>query len=79
LALNLPQRGDNNWDTPLNAALNTLDARVQLLNLVAGVKVVAVPALPTSAGSIGQIAVDSTYLYVCVGTNTWVRVARTAW
>ena len=76
MALNLPQRGDNNWDTPLNAALNTLDARVQLLNLV---KVVTVPALPTSAGSIGEIAVDSTYLFVCVGTDTWVRVARTAW
>jgi hypothetical protein len=31
LALNLPQRGDNNWDTPLNAALNTLDSRVDAL------------------------------------------------
>jgi hypothetical protein len=28
LALNLPQRGDNNWDTPLNAALIDLDTRV---------------------------------------------------
>jgi hypothetical protein len=31
LALNLPQRGDANWDTPLNAALNTLDSRVDAL------------------------------------------------
>jgi hypothetical protein len=31
LALNLPQRGDANWDTPLNAALNTLDSRVTAL------------------------------------------------
>ena len=31
MALNLPQRGDNNWDTPLNAALNTLDSRVNAL------------------------------------------------
>jgi hypothetical protein len=28
LPLNLPQRGDNNWDTPLNAALNNLDTRL---------------------------------------------------
>jgi len=28
LPLNLPQRGDNNWDTPLNAALNNLDSRI---------------------------------------------------
>jgi hypothetical protein len=28
LPLNLPQRGDNNWDTPLNAALVDLDTRV---------------------------------------------------
>ena len=28
MPLNLPQRGDNNWDTPLNAALNNLDTRL---------------------------------------------------
>ena len=28
MALNLPQRGDSNWDTPLNAALNNLDSRI---------------------------------------------------
>ncbi len=28
MPLNLPQRGDNNWDTPLNAALIDLDTRV---------------------------------------------------
>ena len=28
MPLNLPQRGDNIWDTPLNAALNNLDTRL---------------------------------------------------
>ena len=32
MVLNLPQRGDANWDTPLNAALNTLDSRVDALS-----------------------------------------------
>jgi hypothetical protein len=28
LPLNLPRRGDRDWDTPLNAALNDLDSRI---------------------------------------------------
>lgn len=31
MALDLPQRGDLNWDTPLNAALNELDSRIRNL------------------------------------------------
>ena len=37
--------------------------------------VVAAPATATSAGSPGQIAYTSTFFYVCVATNTWVRTA----
>lgn len=33
-----------------------------------------VPATSSSAGTIGQIAADGTHLYVCVNTNSWVRV-----
>lgn len=39
----------------------------------------AVPALPTSAGVPGQKAYDGTNLYICVATNTWRRVALSAW
>ena len=34
-----------------------------------------VPATSGSLGSIGQLAVDSSYLYVCIATNTWKRVS----
>jgi hypothetical protein len=34
-----------------------------------------VPATATSTGTAGQVAYDATHLYVCVATNTWVRVA----
>ena len=34
-----------------------------------------VPALATSAGTAGDIAWASGFLYVCVATNTWQRVA----
>jgi hypothetical protein len=74
MPLNKPTRGELSWDIKLNAALDYLDAKV-----LPGVTVVAVPATPTSTGSVGQIAVNTTHLHICVATNTWVRVARAAW
>ncbi|BBK11716.1 hypothetical protein TMSI_21080 [Klebsiella quasipneumoniae] len=43
-----------------------------------GVKV-AVPSSATAPGSVGQWAADSTYLYVCIAANTWVRSALATW
>lgn len=37
----------------------------------------AAPGTSTDAGSPGQIAYDSLYLYLCVATDTWKRVALT--
>jgi hypothetical protein len=33
------------------------------------------PAHNNSAGTVGQVAWDNGYFYVCVATNTWKRVA----
>lgn len=41
--------------------------------------IVTVPATASSTGSAGQIAFDSSYLYVCVATDTWLRTAITTW
>lgn len=38
-----------------------------------------VPVTSSSAGSNGQIAWDSSYIYVCVNTNTWKRAALSSW
>lgn len=43
------------------------------------VKSGAVPTSSSSTGTQGQIAFDSNYLYYCIGTNTWKRVALTSW
>ena len=43
-----------------------------------GVKVAA-PSSATAPGSVGQWAADSTYLYVCIAANTWVRSALATW
>jgi hypothetical protein len=41
--------------------------------------VVSVPSTATSTGTAGQIAYNTTHLYVCVATNTWVRADLTTW
>ena len=33
----------------------------------------------TATGTLGEIRITSTYIYVCVATNTWVRSALTTW
>jgi hypothetical protein len=40
---------------------------------------VAVPSTSSSAGSVGQFAVDSGHLYVCTATDTWCRVSIATW
>jgi len=35
----------------------------------------AAPSTSTSTGSTGQIALDTNYIYVCVGANSWGRIA----
>jgi hypothetical protein len=42
------------------------------------INTVTVPVHNNSAGAVGQIAYDSTYIYICVATDTWVRSALAA-
>ena len=41
--------------------------------------VVDVPASASATGTAGQIAYDSSYIYICVATNTWMRAALATW
>jgi hypothetical protein len=47
--------------------------------VLGGAAGVTVPATPTSTGVAGQIAWDANYAYFCTATNTWRRVALSAW
>lgn len=40
---------------------------------------VAAPVSATATGIVGQVALDASYFYVCVNTNTWKRVALATW
>lgn len=37
------------------------------------------PASSSATGTTGTIVWDSTYIYVCVATNTWKRVEIATW
>lgn len=39
----------------------------------------SVPASASATGTAGQLAYDSSYLYVCTAADTWVRTAITTW
>ena len=39
---------------------------------------VAVPISSSSAGTVGNISYDSSYIYICVATNTWRRFNASA-
>jgi hypothetical protein len=37
------------------------------------------PATATSTGTLGEIRITATFIYVCTATNTWVRAALATW
>ena len=43
------------------------------------VRTAKTPASATAAGNAGDICWDSSYVYVCVATNTWKRAAIATW
>jgi hypothetical protein len=40
---------------------------------------VAAPATAGASGTVGQVAYDTSYIYMCVATNTWKRAALSSW
>ena len=44
--------------------------------LITGTKT---PASATATGTTGTICWDANYIYVCIATNTWKRVAIATW
>jgi len=63
----------------LGTALRSLLGAVARWRDAAVVSRTAVPSTATSTGTVGQIAFDTTHLYVCVATDTWRRVAIATW
>lgn len=60
--------------TEIPLSTDTIDIRYIASGQSGGLTLGAdVPASSTSAGSKGQVAYDSNYVYICVDTNVWIR------
>jgi hypothetical protein len=57
-------------DTSGNAATATVATRVSDT---------AAPASASATGTAGEVRYDSSFIYVCVATDTWVRAALATW
>lgn len=71
-------------DTDLQRVLtngNTATVGMTVSHLTANSLIVSNSSTKTagSEGTPGQISWDANYIYVCVATNSWKRVAFTSW
>jgi hypothetical protein len=62
---------DVNGTARVVSNLTTAQYRLSALNTA--------PATASSTGTLGEIRIDASYIYVCTATNTWVRSALTTW
>jgi len=61
-----------------NSITNSINLLTQAIK--SGYRITSdVPATAGANGLAGTIAWDTSYLYVCVATNTWKRVAISTW
>jgi hypothetical protein len=70
-------------DPSSNAVTKTVTA-LNLLSNSANVRATSIkgttaPATANATGVAGEIRYDSTYVYVCVATNTWKRAQLSTW
>jgi hypothetical protein len=73
----------NNLNTAAQE-ITAIQANVSLaprINYAGGISSanVNIPVSPSSSGTRGQIAFNSTHLYVCIATDTWVRANVSTW
>lgn len=67
-------------------AINTADAMAYVRHtddaikqLVGAITIGNVPSTAASTGRAGEVRADSSYLYICTATDTWLRVAIASW
>ncbi len=60
-------------DKNTNQNLGYLESKISLAPAIRGV-----PALATSEGFTGDIAIDSSFLYICISKNSWKKIALSA-
>lgn len=74
LTINVGQSDNDKSGDTIRAAFTKVNSNFTELYTVLG----TIPngtKLSTATGTAGQLSYDSTYLYICIATNTWRRVA----
>lgn len=56
-----------------------VDERITGTNAQFRTQLDTAPSAGDATGTPGEWAVDATHLFICVDTDTWVRVALAAW
>jgi len=91
IAGNLPDEyylsSNQDYGTIISDAETTLDLgnlhngsqQINLGDVNTYAEITQVPESTSSVGKKSQIAIDSNYLYVCVATNVWKRIALSSW
>ena len=91
IAGNLPDEyylsSNQDYGTIISDAETTLDLgnldngsqQINLGDVNTYAEITQVPESTNSVGKKSQIAIDSNYLYVCVATNVWKRIALSSW
>lgn len=64
-------RNSNNSKLTITPNLSTFTNNLSIVG--------STPASAAAAGTTGQIAWDSSFIYICTATNTWKRVAIATW
>ena len=70
-------------DEICNFAENGAVSAIEGLTIPSGKKLILTGARTitnsTDAGTEGEVCWDSNYLYICIGTDAWKRIALTTW
>ncbi|MED5546136.1 MAG: hypothetical protein VYD90_12875 [Pseudomonadota bacterium] len=71
--------GNDGTGDPLRTTFEKINSNFDELYAAASTIGTSVPASASAAGTAGQVAYDSDYLYICVATDTWKRAALSTW
>ena len=69
------QGSDGNVGIGTSSPTNALDVAGDSIRI----RTSQTPATASASGNQGEIAWDANYIYICVATNTWKRVAISTW
>ncbi len=60
------------WDSSANALMKAKKLSVARASS-------AVPVSASASGTAGDLAYDSSYIYICIATDTWERASIASW